>query len=147
MLIRLKGNCDKIDDYAYKVNVNIPVYYLPNNNYSIALRMICLNVQYDDTIDESIDISPFYKLCTNLVDKSCFNPEQEIYSFYATHFSLPKSKDNCYAYAAPDLLREYKIQLTALHNAEFTLTTLQPHADLEIIYIEILLEISSHAGL
>mgnify|MGYP000466921778 CR=1 FL=1 len=142
MLIRLRGDTKRIDDHTWKLNLDTPVYYLADINYSISVRMICINLEFPPNTKSS----PFWKLSTNLVDKSAFNPNQEIYSFYAKAFSNT-SRLNAYAYAEPAVLREYKMQLTALHNAEFILTTLVPHPNTEIHYIEILLEISRYARL
>ena len=141
MLLRLKGHATKINDNAYKLELNIPALYLDNANYNISLRMIMMNL---NLLDETHPCQ-FWSLSTSAVDKTAINPKQVIASFCTSTSKISGSYYGDFVYYEPFIKREYKIQLTSIHTSEFILTSLRPDAELEIDNLEILFEFSRYA--
>ena len=140
MLVRVRGTATKINLKDYKLELNIPALYFNDANYNISLRMICFDLSL---IDDYTEERQFWSLSTTGVDKTAINPKQEIASF-ATLIAAGSGYDGI-VYYEPSIKREYKIQLTSFHTSEFILTSLRPHAHLEIGNIEILFEFTRYA--
>ena len=138
MLVRLRGTATRVDDWTHKLNLQLPVIYLDSPNYNLCLRSIMLDCNFSH-IEHS---SQFWSLQTTMVDMTSTNPRQEIASFVSNY--NPGSNYNI-VYFEPFIKQEYKIQLTELHSSEFFLHTLKKDADLEIDFLEILLEFSRYA--
>ena len=150
MLLRLRGSTEKIDDWTYKIVADIPVLYLENTNYNVALRMIFCDCNFTD----GYPTSQFWSVQTTAVDKSSLNPKQEICSFPAlfstdvmTYQPDTIGSDYSFVYYEPKIKREYKMQITSIHSAEFFLVPLKSDPALEIPFVEILLEFSRYARL
>ena len=148
MLLRLRGTTQQIDQYTFKLLFDIPVLYLENTNYNISLRMIFCDCNFTD----NYPTSQFWSLQTTAVDKSSFNPTQEICSFAASFSPNPvapepdtSGSDYTYVYYEPMIKRDYKMQITSVHSADFFLALLKPDPALEIPFVEILLEFSRYA--
>lgn len=136
MYVRVRGNATKIDQYTHKLNINIPTYYFNDTNYNIAVRMFY--IECDTAFTDLISLQ------TNLIDKTAFNPNQEIMTILKRPSKIAVSNYYC-IFSEYDNPRQYKLQLTALHDSEFFLSTLRPHPSLEIEFTEILLEFTKYA--
>ena len=141
MLVRVRGATEKINEWTYKLSLNLPVVYLDNVDYNIALRMIFFE---NDHSLGGYPVSQLWSLQTTAVDMSAINPKQEISSF---PFIFNPGSDYSFVYYEPAIARQYKIQLPAFHTSEFILSSLTPDEFLEISYVEILLEISKNVGI
>ena len=140
MLLRVRGTAKQIAINKFKLELDIPALYLVDADYNISLRMIMFELSLHS--DEHIP-HQFWSLSTTAVDKSAVNLRQEIASFY-TPITL-ESDYKCLVYYEPSIKREYKIQLTSIHTAEFILTSYRSDATLEVLDTEILFEISRNA--
>lgn len=138
MLVKIRGNAEKIDGWTYRLNLKMPTLYFDNINYNISLRAIFVSLDFTDGVPST----KYWSLNTDMVDRCEINPFQEIASFVSNY--NPESGYN-FVYYEPSIKQEYKIQLTSLHGSEFFLTTLKEDLDLEIEFIEILLEFSRYA--
>ena len=140
MLVRVQGKGEILTDSSYRLNLNIPSLYLDDANYVIALRMFMLIIRTDLLNTFHYPDEQLLSIRTSAVDKSAVNPTQEIASIY-TNIG---SGYNIIHYE-PTLLREYKIQITSLHSADFILTSSAPDAGFDIESVEILFEIKRDA--
>ena len=116
----------------------MPTVYFDNINYNISLRTIFVSLVFTD----GVPTEQYWSLNTTMVDRCEINPRQEIASFVSNYSSGSNYHFVCYE---PQIKQEYKIQLTSLQSSEFTLTTLKKDLDLEIEFVEILLEFSKYA--
>ena len=141
MLIRLRGPETKIDLWTYKLDINIPVYFL-NSTHNICLRKIFVELENPHTVPRS----NFWSLQTTAIDKTAFNPQQELCSFFGKNIRLPNVESHyAVVFYEPVMRVDYKIQLAALHTSEFIFTSQRPDESTEIVFVEILLEITKHA--
>ena len=138
MLVRLRGPVDKLNDWTFKINAELPVIYFDNTEYVMSLRMICLDFKFTD----SHPFRQFWSLQTTGVDKTAINPNQEIASFLTKY---DESSDYMLSYYEPNILREYKLQIPSFHSLEFYLSVLKPDKYLEINFVELLVDISKYA--
>ena len=138
MLVRLRGTATKIDGWDYQLNFDLPTIYFDNINYNISLRNIFIHCNFAD----GMPVPQYWSLKTFMVDLCEVNPRQEIASFVSNY--NPESNYS-FVYFEPNIKQEYKIQLTSLHGSEFVLSTLRKDLNLEIEFVEILLEFSRYA--
>ena len=138
MLVRIRGTTEKIDGWNYRLNLDMPTVYFDNINYNISLRSIFVSLVFTD----GVPTEQYWSLNTTMVDRCEINPRQEIATF-VSNYSL--ESDYHFVCYEPRIKQEYKIQFTSLHSSEFTLTTLKKDVDLEIEFVEILLEFSRYA--
>tara|TARA_B100000029_G_C16819456_1_gene683555 strand:+ start:64 stop:471 length:408 start_codon:yes stop_codon:yes gene_type:complete len=132
----------KIDEWTYKLNLEIPTLYFDNAPYNISLRSIFIECEHANK-------SPLYwSLRSTAVDKCAINPRQEIAAFIGNqrNFGIKlQGSDYKYVFYEPSIKQEYKLQLTDIHTADFMLTTLHPDIELEIGLVDILFEFTRYA--
>ena len=131
MLVRVRGTVERFDN-TFKLNLALPVLYLDDTNYTIALRSIILDCADGEYIPN------YWSLQTTAIDKCATNPRQELATF--------KSRLNqSLIYCEPTQTQEYKLQITSFHTSEFLLVALKQDQYLKISSVEILLEFSRYA--
>lgn len=135
MLVRVRGTTERSDN-TFKLNLALPVLYLDDTNYTVALRSILLDCSEADYVPN------FWSLQTTAIDKCATNPRQELATFKSQ--CNPELSD-CLIYYEPTQKQEYKLQLTSLHTAEFALVALKQDLYLHIEAVEILLEFQRYA--
>ena len=136
MLVRVRGTVENCGD-KYKLNLALPVLYLDDTNYTIALRSILLHC-----VDG--DFNPnYWSLQTTAIDKCATNPRQELAAFKSS--CVLESSDYCLVHYEPTQKQEYKLQITSVHTSEFVLVALKQDQYLKIREVELLLEFARYA--
>ena len=138
MLVKIRGTTEKLDGWDYRIKFDMPPVYFDNTNYNICVRSLFMDLSFKD----NVPTSQHWSLKTTMVDRCNVNPRQEIASFVS---ELSKESGYKFVYYEPRIKQEYKIQLSSLHGSEFILSSLRKDAQLEIEFVEILLEFSRYA--
>ena len=138
MLVRIRGTAEKIDGWDYRLKFDMPALNFNNINYNISLRTLFMDLDFAD----GVPTSQHWSLKTTMVDRCDVNPRQEIATFVS---NVNTESDYKFVYFEPQIKQDYKIQLTSLYSSEFILSALKKDLQLEIQFVEILLEFSRYA--